>query len=115
MKKDGTEYGNRVKVKVVKNKMAPPFRIAEFDIIYGRGISTSGCILDMATELEIVKKSGAWFSYNDERLAQGRDGARLFLEANPKIMAEIETKVRAAVERGERGVGKVGKVEPGDG
>ncbi len=115
LKKDGTEYGNRVKVKVVKNKMAPPFRIAEFDIIYGRGISTSGCILDMATELEIVKKSGAWFSYNDERLAQGRDGARLFLEANPKIMAEIETKVRAAVERGERGVGKVGKVEPGDG
>lgn len=115
LKKDGTEYGNRVKVKVVKNKMAPPFRIAEFDIIYGRGISTSGCILDMATELEIVKKSGAWFSYNDERLAQGRDGARLFLEANPKIMAEIETKVRAAVERGERGVGKVSKVEPGDG
>lgn len=114
LKKDGTEYGNRVKVKVVKNKMAPPFRIAEFDIIYGRGISTSGCILDMATELEIVKKSGAWFSYNDERLAQGRDGARLFLEANPKLMAEIETKVRAAVERGERGVAKINKVEPSD-
>jgi recombination protein RecA len=109
LKKDGTEYGNRVKVKVVKNKMAPPFRIAEFDIIYGKGISASGCILDMATELEIVKKSGAWFSYNDERLAQGRDGARLFLEANPKLMAEIETKVRAAVERG--GVAKVNKVE----
>lgn len=112
LKKDGTEYGNRVKVKVVKNKMAPPFRIAEFDIIYGRGISTSGCILDMATELEIVKKSGAWFSYNDERLAQGRDGARLFLEANPKLMAEIEGKVRAAVERGS--AAKVNKVETGE-
>ncbi len=95
LKKDGVEYGNRVKVKVVKNKVAPPFRIAEFDIIYGRGISTSGCILDMATELEIVKKSGAWFSYQDERLAQGRDGARTFLESNPKLLAEIEGKVRA--------------------
>jgi recombination protein RecA len=94
LKKDGIEFGNRVKVKVVKNKMAPPFRIAEFDIIYGKGISTSGCILDMATELEIVKKSGAWFSYNDERIAQGRDGARIFLEANPKMLAEIEAKVR---------------------
>jgi recombination protein RecA len=95
LKKDGVEYGNRVKVKVVKNKMAPPFRIAEFDIIYGKGISTSGCILDMATELEIIKKSGAWFSYNDERIAQGRDGARAFLEANPKLLAEVEAKVRA--------------------
>lgn len=115
LKRDGTEYGNRVKVKVVKNKMAPPFRVAEFDIIYGKGISTSGCILDMATELEIVKKSGAWFSYNDERLAQGRDGSRSFLEANPKLMAEIEAKVRAAVARGERGPGKASKVESGDG
>lgn len=100
LKRDGTEYGNRVKVKVVKNKVAPPFRIAEFDIVYGKGISMSGCILDMATDLEIVKKSGAWFSYQDERLAQGRDGARIFLEANPKIMAEIEAKVRAAVAAG---------------
>lgn len=97
LKRDGAEYGNRVKVKVVKNKVAPPFRIAEFDIIYGRGISTSGCILDMATELEIVKKSGAWFSYQDERIAQGRDGARTFLENHPKLMAEIEAKVRAAI------------------
>lgn len=97
LKKDGVEYGNRVKVKVVKNKMAPPFRIAEFDIIYGKGISSSGCILDMASEMEIVKKSGSWFSYKDERIGQGRDGARLFLEANPKMMAEIETKVRAEV------------------
>jgi len=97
LKRDGAEYGNRVKVKVVKNKVAPPFRIAEFDIIYGKGISTSGCILDMAVELEIVKKSGAWFSYQDERMAQGRDGARTFLENNPKLMSEIETKVRAAI------------------
>ena len=94
LKRDGAEYGNRVKVKVVKNKVAPPFRIAEFDIIYGKGISTSGCILDLATEMEIVKKSGAWFSYMDERMAQGRDAARIFLENNPKIMAEIEAKVR---------------------
>jgi recombination protein RecA len=100
LKKDGTEYGNRVKVKVVKNKMAPPFRIAEFDIIYGRGISTSGCILDMATEMEIVKKAGSWFSYNEERIGQGRDGARTFLEQNPKMMAEIEAKVRAAIQTG---------------
>ncbi|MBY0358986.1 MAG: recombinase RecA [Candidatus Obscuribacterales bacterium] len=97
LKKDGTEFGNRVKVKVVKNKMAPPFRIAEFDIIYGRGISTSGCILDMATEMEIVKKSGSWFSYKEERIGQGRDGARQFLEGNPKMLAEIEAKVRAEV------------------
>lgn len=97
LKKDGVEFGNRVKVKVVKNKVAPPFRIAEFDIIYGKGISTSGCVLDMATELEIIKKSGAWFSYNDERIAQGRDGARAFLEANPKLLAEIEAKVKAHI------------------
>jgi recombination protein RecA len=95
LKKDGTEYGNRVKVKVVKNKMAPPFRIAEFDIIYGKGISTVGCILDMAVELEVVKKAGAWFSYGEERLAQGRDGTRQLLESNPKLLAEIEAKVKA--------------------
>ncbi|MBI2810147.1 MAG: hypothetical protein HYX67_04875 [Candidatus Melainabacteria bacterium] len=95
--KDSVEYGNRVKVKVVKNKVAPPFRIAEFDIIYGRGISTSGCVLDMATELEIVKKSGTWFSYKDERIGQGRDTARNFLEANPPMLAEIDARVRAAL------------------
>ncbi|CAN5333394.1 recombinase RecA [soil metagenome] len=97
LKKDGVEFGNRVKVKVVKNKVAPPFRIAEFDIIYGRGISTSGCVLDMATELEIVKKSGTWFSYKDERIGQGRDTARNFLEANPPMLAEIDARVRAAL------------------
>ncbi|HEY9731518.1 MAG TPA: recombinase RecA [Drouetiella sp.] len=97
LKKDSTEYGNRVKVKIVKNKVAPPFRIAEFDIIYGKGISTSGCVLDMATELEIVKKSGAWFSYKDERIGQGRETTRNFLEANPTMLAEIDAKVRAAL------------------
>ncbi len=106
LKREGVEYGNRVKVKVVKNKVAPPFRIAEFDIIYGQGISTAGCILDLATEMEIVKKSGAWFSYNDEKMAQGRDGARQFLEANPKIMAEIEGKIRNEMDRAPRQTGK---------
>jgi len=80
---------------VVKNKVAPPFRIAEFDIIYGRGINTAGCVLDMAAELEIIKKSGTWFSYKDERIGQGRDQARQWLEANPATLTEIETKVKA--------------------
>lgn len=95
LKKDSTEYGNRVKVKIVKNKVAPPFRIAEFDIVYGRGINSAGCLLDMATELEIVKKSGTWFSYKDERIGQGRETARNFLEANPAMLTEIDGRVRA--------------------
>ena len=94
LKKDGQEYGNRVKVKVAKNKVAPPFRIAEFDIIYGLGISKVGCILDVATDLDIVKKAGAWFSYNDDKIGQGRDKAKEFLEQNPEILAEVEAKVR---------------------
>lgn len=100
LKKDGLEYGNRVKVKVVKNKIAPPFRIAEFDIIYGRGINTAGCVLDMAAELDIVKKSGTWFSYKDERIGQGRDQARTYLEANPALLKEIETRVKAELPKG---------------
>ena len=94
LKKDTVEIGNRVKVKVVKNKVAPPFRIAEFDIIYGQGINSAGCILDIASELEIVKKSGAWFSYKDERIGQGRDAVRQYLEANPALLKEIEQKVK---------------------
>jgi recombination protein RecA len=94
LKKDSVEYGNRVKVKVVKNKIAPPFRIAEFDIIYGRGINTAGCILDIAAELDVVKKSGTWFSYKDERIGQGRDQARTYLEANPAMLQEIEARVK---------------------
>ena len=94
LKKDGQEFGNRVKVKVAKNKVAPPFRIAEFDIIYGQGISKVGCILDVATDMDIIKKAGAWFSYNDEKIGQGRDKAKEFLEENPDILAEVEAKVR---------------------
>src|SRR5579885_2671367 len=101
LKKDGAEYGNRVKVKVVKNKVAPPFRIAEFDIIYGRGINSAGCVLDMAAELDVVKKSGTWFSYKDERIGQGREAAKAYLEANAKMLAEIEEKVKAELAKRE--------------
>jgi len=97
LKKDSVEYGNRVKVKIVKNKVAPPFRTAEFDIIYGRGINTTGCILDMASEMEIIKKSGTWFSYKEERIGQGREAARTYLEANPALLSEIETRVKAEI------------------
>jgi recombination protein RecA len=95
LKHDGKEVGNRVKVKVAKNKVAPPFRIAEFDIIYGEGINSTGCILDVATELTLVKRSGAWYSYMDERIGQGREASKNFLEANPKLLAEISEKVMA--------------------
>lgn len=98
LKKDDQEYGNRVKVKVVKNKVAPPFRIAEFDIVYGKGICKLGCILDMAVNFEIIKKAGAWFSYNEEKLGQGRDKARDFLAANPEILKEVEEKVRVKLQ-----------------
>ena len=101
LKKDGVEFGNRVKVKVVKNKVAPPFRIAEFDIIYGRGINSAGCLLDTAAELEIVKKSGTWFSYKEERIGQGRDQARHFLEGNPAMLKEIEQRVKAELAKKE--------------
>ena len=101
LKKDDKEIGNRVKVKVVKNKVAPPFRIAEFDIIYGKGISKSGCILDMAVNLDIIKKAGAWFSYNDEKLGQGRDKVKDLFAENPALEAEIEQKVREALKNKE--------------
>jgi len=94
LKKDGVEFGNRVKVKVVKNKVAPPFRIAEFDIIYGEGISKIGCLLDVASSLNIVNKSGTWFSYNDTKLGQGREKAKDFLAENPDMLMEIEAKIR---------------------
>ena len=95
IKQDGEIVGNRAKVKVVKNKMAPPFREAEFDIVYGKGISKSGNILDLAVNLEIVEKSGSWFSYNGNRIGQGRENVKKYLEDNPEIMNEIEEKVRA--------------------
>ena len=93
--KDGTEIiGNRTKAKIVKNKVAPPFRNVEFDIIYGKGISRSGSLLDMAVVSEIVVKSGSWFSYNGARIGQGRENAKAFLEDNPEIYAEIDQKLR---------------------
>lgn len=95
LKQDGEVIGNRTRVKIVKNKVAPPFREAEFDIIYGKGISKSGNILDVAVNLDIVNKSGAWFSYNGDRIGQGRENTKKYLEENPKIMQEIEQKIRA--------------------
>ena len=94
LKQDGEVFGNRVRVKVVKNKVAPPFREAEFDIIYGKGISKSGNILDLGVNLDIVEKSGSWFSYNGARIGQGRENAKKYLEENPEVMAEVEKKVR---------------------
>lgn len=95
LKQDGEVFGNRARVKVVKNKVAPPFREAEFDIIYGKGISKSGNILDLAVSLDIVEKSASWFSYDGTRIGQGRENAKKYFEDNPKIMAEVEKKVRA--------------------
>ena len=93
--KDGVEIvGNRTRVKVVKNKVAPPFRQAEFDIMYGKGISREGSLLDMAVDMGIIKKSGAWFTYDGEQLGQGRENAKGFLAANPEIMVEVSEKVR---------------------
>ena len=96
IKVNGENVGNRVRVKVVKNKVAPPFKVAEFDIMYGQGISKEGSILDMAVDYEIVNKSGAWFTYEGERLGQGREAAKSFLTANPDLMEEIDHKVRVA-------------------
>ena len=87
--------GNKVRVKVVKNKIAPPFRKAEMDLMFGKGISASGSMLDAAVQNNVVEKAGSWFSYGKERIGQGAENARAFLEANPPVMAEIEAKVRA--------------------
>ena len=94
--KDGNDiYGNHVKCKIVKNKVAPPFRVAEFDILYGKGISRSGEVLEFATMLDVIQKSGSWFSYKGERIGQGKENVRKLLEANPEWMAEIEEQIRA--------------------
>ncbi len=93
--KDGDDStGNRVRVKIVKNKLAPPFKKAEFDIMFGEGISKSGEIIDIATELNIIKKSGSWFSYGETRLGQGRDAVRQLILDNPELTAELEKKIR---------------------
>ncbi len=89
--------GNRTRVKVVKNKVAPPFKVVEFDIMYGRGISKSGEIIDIGVELDVIKKSGSWFSYNDSKLGQGRDAVKQLVEDNPELMEELETKIKAKI------------------
>ena len=94
LKGDGEDIGNHVRVRILKNKVAPPFRTAEFDIIFGKGICKIGNILDVAVDLDIVKKAGSWFSFNDDKLGQGRDKAKEFLAANPDILNQVETLVR---------------------
>ncbi|HEY9720875.1 MAG TPA: recombinase RecA [Oscillatoriaceae cyanobacterium] len=94
LKKDGAEFGNRVKVKVVKNKVSPPFKVAEFDILFGRGINRLGCILDVAVENSIVQKSGAWFAYSEQKIGQGRENAIQFLDQNQAMALEIDSLVR---------------------
>jgi recombination protein RecA len=104
--KDPAVVGNRTRVKVVKNKMAPPFREVEFDILYGQGISHSGDVLDLATEANIIEKSGAWFSFQGERIGQGRENSRTFLEQHPQMLDKIEALVLA-----KHGISRGGKVE----
>jgi recombination protein RecA len=107
--KEGNMMGNNVKVKVVKNKVAPPFRIANFDIMFGEGISKNGEIVDLGVDLEIIQKSGSWFAYGGSKIAQGRDAAKQFMADNPEVADEIETKIREKVAAGIA----IGKVEAG--
>ena len=103
--KDGEDIiGNRVKVKVVKNKVAPPFRKAEFDVLYGEGISKVGEIIDLGVELNILKKSGSWFSYGETRLGQGRDSIKSILLDNPELCEELESKIKLALTGGTEAV-----------
>ncbi len=104
LKAGGDMIGNRTRIKIVKNKIAPPFKEAQFDIMFGKGISRSGDILDLATDKDIIEKSGAWYAYLGEKIGQGRENAKLYLEANPDIMEEIEEKVRELYGIGAEGV-----------
>jgi recombination protein RecA len=105
--KNGSDIiGSRTKVKFVKNKMAPPFKTAEFDMMFGEGVSKYGCVLDIAVEDNIVNKSGAWFNYGEEKLGQGRENAKKYLAENPELFAEIEAKVKAA-----HGIGETAESE----
>ena len=89
--KDGADIiGNRTKVKIVKNKLAPPFKVAEFDIMYGTGINNESCVIDVATELDIIQKSGSWYSYNGDKIAQGKDNVRTYLQNNLELYEEIK-------------------------
>jgi recombination protein RecA len=97
IKEGDNVIGNRTKVKVVKNKVAPPFRLAEFDIMYGQGISKEGEIVDLGVEHNIIKKSGSWFSYGDTKIGQGRDTVKAMLNDNPELALEIENKIREAL------------------
>ncbi len=104
LKKDGNEYGNRVKVRVLKNKVAPPFKIAEFDLIYGEGASKIGCILDVAVQMNIVDKSGSWYSYKEDKLGQGREKSVEFLTNNRNVLEEIENLVRTKLKNAREAV-----------
>ena len=113
--KDGNDiYGNHVKCKIVKNKVAPPFRVAEFDILYGKGISMSGEILDYAITLDIVKKSGSWFSYNGERIGQGKENVRKLIESDAALMKELEEKIRTMSEQAKMPVDEEFEVDDDD-
>lgn len=100
LKKANEEYGNRAKVKVAKNKVAPPFRVAEFDIIFGKGISRMGCLVDLAEQTDVILRKGAWYSYNGENIAQGRDNTMKYLEENSEVASKIEEQVRQQLDKG---------------
>ena len=104
--------GSRVRVKVVKNKVAPPFKQAEFDVLFDEGISHTSLLVDIASEANIIQKSGAWYSYNDQRIGQGRENAKLFLRDNPPLLTEIEGKVKEVL--GMRPAAPVGAEESDD-
>jgi len=112
--KEGNVVGNQVKVKVVKNKLAPPFRIASFDIVFGQGVSKSGEIVDLGSDQDIIQKSGAWYSYNGAKIAQGREAAKQFLEDNPEVALEIEKKIKEKIANNSDGLRTKGTVEEAD-
>jgi recombination protein RecA len=115
LKKGTEEFGNRVKVKVAKNKVAPPFRIAEFDIIFGKGVSTIGCLVDLAEETGILTRKGAWYSYKGDNISQGRDNAIKYVEERPELAVEIQKLVREKLDMGAVvSANSVGKVDPED-
>lgn len=114
--KNGNDiYGNRVKCKIVKNKVAPPFKVAEFDILYGKGISRCGEVVDIAIALDIIKKSGSWFSYNGERLCQGKENVRKLVESNPAMFDELDAKIREMSEKVSLGEGEFDLDDEDDG